>query len=344
MTPDEALKEASGARLRPVYLVAGDESLLVGQVVSALRTAGLEGGIVGLNDDSFVAGPTSAEDALATARTMPMMAARRVVVVSDIERWDSKKAEDDDGKKGRASGLDLCADYAKDPMPSTVLLLVSLKLDKRRRLYTQAKKDGWLVACETPKRAELPGWIQDRVKARGSSIPRTLADLLAELLGPELAPIADAIERLTLFVGDGAPITEEAISECVVRMRTASVWELVTAVSNRDVGQSLRLLDDVYSPSDRGLPLLGTLAWATRQLLRFDEARKSGLSPADAAKAAGAPPFKASELDRQLRTLTPETLEQWIRTLARTDLALKGDSKRPPLASLERMVIELCRG
>jgi DNA polymerase-3 subunit delta len=167
--------------------------------------------------------------------------------------------------------------------------------------------------------------------------------LIAELAGPELSAVSDAIERLCLYVGEGNTITDDAVSECVVRLRTASVWELVSAVGRRDAGESMRLLEDVYDPADRGLRLIGVLAWATRQLIRFDHAIKTGMNPADAAKAAGAPPFKSRELSDQVRKMPPGALPRWLDSLRDADVALKGGSKRPPKAIVEQMLLDLCR-
>jgi hypothetical protein len=67
------------------------------------------------------------------------------------------------------------------------------------------------------------------------------------------------------------------------------------------------------------------------------------MSPPDAAKAAGAPPFKARELEQQVRKMPAGILAGWIDSLAEADLALKGRSKRPPRAIIEQMVLDLCR-
>jgi DNA polymerase-3 subunit delta len=99
----------------------------------------------------------------------------------------------------------------------------------------------------------------------------------------------------------------------------------------------------VYEPQDRGLRLLGVLAWQTRQLLKFEAALRTGLSPADAAKRAGAPPFKARDLSRQVKQIPRAQLEAWLPALSRVDLALKGGSQRPARAILEHALIELCR-
>jgi DNA polymerase-3 subunit delta len=270
-------------------------------------------------------------------------------LVRSIERWEPRSAprlaagkeDDGDGEQRPSEALDRLAEYAKSPSPSTTLVLVANKLDARRRLATLARKEGFLVLCEPLARQELPGFVERSISERGSRVAPGVADLIAELAGPELAAVADAVERVTLFVAAGGEVTEDAVAECIVRLRPTTVWELVGAVGRRDVGAALRALHGVYDPQDRGLRLVGLLAWSTRQLLRFEAASRAGLPPPEAAKRAGAPPFKARELADQVRRFPRADLERWLEVLAGLDLALKGGSKRPPQAVLEHAIIAL---
>jgi DNA polymerase-3 subunit delta len=343
MTPEQAIAEARAGELRPVYLVTGDEPYLERRVLTELKRAALAGGVPGLNDELVTAGEVTVERVLSAARTLPMMGKRRLVVVRSLERWEPRDGQDGEVKesKDREPPLDRLLSYAEQPSPTTVLILVGSGLDKRRRLVTKARSAGFLVSCEPLERGALPGFIEREVSERSARIAPETADLLAELAGPELAPIVDAVERLTLFVGPGNEITEDAIAECVVRLRPSTVWELVGAVGRRDLGAALRALDEVYDPADRGLRLLGVLAWSTRQLVRFDAAQRAGASPQEAAARAGAPPFKARELAAQLKGLEPADLERFILRLAELDANLKGNSKRPPKASLEHAILAL---
>jgi len=337
MTPDQALAQAKEGKLGPVYLVAGEERHLATEVVRALRDAALAGATPGLNEEQMVAGETSARAVLAAARTLPMFAKRRLVVVRSLERWDAQGE-----KKANAEALDQLADYLDDPSPTTVLLLVAGKLDKRRRLYVGAQKKGFLVACEPLSRDALPGWIARAARERGNGMASGVADLIAELAGPELGGVSDAVERVCLFAGKGVEISEDHVAECVVRLRPTTVWELVDAVGRRDAGAALETLARVYDPSDRGLRLIGVLAWSARQMLKFESATRAGASPEEAAKRAGAPPFKARDLAKQTQRLSRSELEAWLETLAGLDLALKGGSKRPPQAVLEHALLSLC--
>jgi DNA polymerase-3 subunit delta len=340
VTPDQAIAEAKAGKLRPVYLVVGDESYLEAEVLAALKAVALAGGVPGLNEDRFVAGEVDADRVLAAARTLPMLGKRRLVVVRALERWEPR--EGSESKDGGKQAFDRLGEYAKDPVPTTTLVLVGASLDKRRRLVTLARTEGFLVSCETLGRGDLPRFVQEKVRERGCRIAPDVADAVAELTGPELSQVADAVERVCLYVGAGAEVTEAAVAECVVRLRPSTVWELVGAVGRRDAVAALAALDQVYDPADRGIRLVGLLAWSTRQLVKFEAATRAGLGPAEAAARAGAPPFKARELAQQVRGLPAADLAQFLVRLATLDADLKGGSKRPPKASLERLILALC--
>jgi DNA polymerase-3 subunit delta len=335
VTPAEAVEQAKKGKLLPLYVVAGEERLLRDEVVTALRTASLAGGVAAFNEDKFTAGEAAVDAILAAARTVPMMAPRRFVLVRGAERWEAQEAE--------GNPFDRLAEYAASPVDTTCMVVVAQKLDGRRKLASVARKQGFLVACDELDGRALPGWIADRFEAKGHAVDRDVTELLAALAGPQLSSVDDAIERLSLYVGPGAPVDEAAVGACVARVRTADTWALVDAVGARDLGRALRTLADAYDPRERGLPLLGALAWSIRQLARFQAAVAGGASPDEAARGAGVfQPYRARELAAKARAVRPKEVERWMLVLAETDLALKS-SRRAADAILEEMLTRLCR-
>jgi DNA polymerase-3 subunit delta len=264
-----------------------------------------------------------------------MMAPRRFVLLRGAERWDTSE--------GETSPFDRLAEYAAAAVDTACLVIVATKLDGRRKLSQIAKKQGFLVVCDALDARALPGWIADRFAAKGHEVDREVAELLAALAGPQLSSVDDAIERLSLYAGPGAPIDEVAVGACIARVRTADTWALVDAVGARDLGRALRTLADAYDPRDRGLPLLGALAWSIRQLARYQAATEAGASPDEAARRAGVfQPFRARELVTKARAVRSKEVERWMLVLAETDLALKS-SRRTADAILEEMLTRLCR-
>jgi DNA polymerase III subunit delta len=335
MTPERAIDQARQGKLLPVYVVVGEERLLRDEVLAELRAAALGSGIAAFNEDRFTAGEANVESVIAAARTVPMMARRRFVVVRGAERWEGPDAD--------SSPFDRLAEYAAAPVESSCLVVVGSKLDGRRKFALTARKQDFLVACDPLDARALAPWIVARCAAKGHAIDRDVADLIAAVSGPQLSPVDDAIERLSLYVGPGAPIDADAVRTCVTRVRVADAWAVVEAVGARDLGRALRTLADAYDPKDHGLPLLGAVAWSVRQLARFQAALASGASHDDAARRAGAlNTYRARDLAAKARAIPEKEVARWLLVLAETDLALKS-SRRPADAILEDMLVRLCR-
>jgi DNA polymerase-3 subunit delta len=342
MTPEEAIAEIEAGRPRPVYVVLGEERIFSDRVVAAARRHVVDEATAAFNVDTFEAGETPVGRAIEAANTMPMMSKRRLVIVRGLERLE-KPGEDDDGGKGRGikvSPSDQLADYAGKSSPSTCMLLVGAKIDGRRRLATVAKKTGIVVACDALRPHMLPGFLREEAKRRGHAISGEVVDAIVDLVGGELGPLLDAIERLSLFAGAGAPITEDAVHACIARVRVGSVWGLADAVAARDRAKALELLNENFDPRDRGLPLLGLLASSIRKTLKVRALLAAGASPEEAAKQAGLPPFRARDAAAQARRFGEGELERAVAIFAEADLALKG-SKRAPLLVLEDAILRL---
>lgn len=183
---ESALRDARAGKLAPVYVLAGEETFLRDQLVAALRQATLEGGLSGFNDDRFTAGDARVDDVLSAARTVPMMASRRFVLLRGVDRWDGGESTE---AKEKASPLDRLSEYLSDPSPSTCLVCTATKLDGRRKFTSAAKKSGFFVACDPLDRRSLPRWIEARCRAAGHAIGRDVVEFLAEIAGPELSSV-----------------------------------------------------------------------------------------------------------------------------------------------------------
>ena len=336
MTPEELCRQVEAGNVPPIVLVVGAEQYLQNKVVQALRTAALKESVAGLNEDQFVATETPIDSIISAARTLPMLARKRFVCVRQIERWET-------ASKGEADALARIAQYATAPVSSCVFVLSGAKLDGRKKLATIAKKGNWWIGCDPISRSGIPSFIVSRAADRSVQIDPSAAELIIEVAGTDLSALVDAVERLCLFVGEGGKVDEDVVGTCLVRIKASTVWELVGAISRRDLGKALEALDAVYDPKDRGLPIVGTWAWSARQMLRFESSIRAGMSPPQAAQAAGAPPFRANELADQCKRLPRHELERWLDVIARVDIALKGGSKRPPKAILEHAILSLCK-
>jgi DNA polymerase-3 subunit delta len=325
---NDVTTRASKGSLDPVYVLVGTERLLIERVVDAVRKAIDSMGAPGFNVEVFDGKGLDAARVISAARTLPMMADTRLVLVRHVDAMTPTEQTN-------------LAEYLNDPSESTCLVATATKLDGRAKLAKAAKKKGVLIDAKPLRGRELREFIRAEATAREHNIAPQAIEALLDAVGDDLAAIDDAMERLSLFVGAGQRIDADAVMMCVTRIRVESIWSLVDAIGLKDrrkgIAAAQSLLDDREPP----LRLLAMVARQLRIVARMREALSEGLRPQDAAKRAGAPPFKASDLTESARRFTADSLGRAFTLIAETDRALKG-SKRPPDVILQDAVLELC--
>jgi len=325
---NDVTTRASKGSLDPVYVLVGTERLLIERVVDAVRKAVDSMGAPGFNIEVFDGKGLDAARVISAARTLPMMADTRLVLLRHVDAMTPTEQTN-------------LAEYLDDPSESTCFIVTATKLDGRAKLAKAAKKKGVLIDAKPLRGRELREFIRAEATAREHNIAPQAIEALLDAVGDDLAAIDDAVERLSLFVGAGQRIDADAVMTCVTRIRVDSIWSLVDAIGLKDrrkgIAAAQSLLDDREPP----LRLLAMVARQLRIVARMREALSEGLRPQDAAKRAGAPPFKAADLTQSARQFTAGSLGRAFTLIAETDRALKG-SKRPPDVILQDAVLELC--
>jgi DNA polymerase-3 subunit delta len=331
------LAEARQGKWRPVNVLVGAETLLIERAARYLKKASVgEDGVRGFNDDLFHGQGLVGAKVVAAARTLPMMAKSRYVLVRDLEAV-------------AAAELDVLADYLAKASPSTCLVLTGDKLLGTTKLAKAAKAlankgDGAFLSVEPLKGPLLERFVLGEVKRRRCTIDHDAQALLVDAVGNDLAAMEDAIERLSLFVGGdkGGQITRHAVEEVVQRVRVDTVWKLVDSIALKRQKVAMEAVGSLLADREQPLGILGQIARQLRIVSRMKDALDEGLRPEEAVKRAGAPPFKARDLSESARKFSHADLRRAFRVLAETDQALKG-SKRDPETVLEESVLALTR-
>ena len=315
----------------PLYVLVGAEALLIDRAVDSLRAKVVgEAGIPGLTEDVFDGRETNASAILAAARTLPMMAPKRFVLVRHVD------------KLGPSQQKELAA-YLADPSESTTLVLTADKLPGNQALGKAAKKAKVRFDASAPKAEGARSFIHGEVKRRGHAISGEAAKALLDAVGEDLSALDDGIERLSLYVGPGQRIDQDAVAACISRVRGDTIWTLVDAISLRDAPQALAALSSLVGAHEPGLRILAMVARQLRMVAKMRQGLASGASPRDAAVGAGAPPFKARAMTEAARRFKLADLSRAFQIVQVADGLLKG-SKQSEGDILQQTVLALCGG
>jgi DNA polymerase-3 subunit delta len=319
-----AIDDAAKGKLLPVYVIQGDERMLVTRTVEALRKATVGGGPRALSEDHYDASNTRAAAVIDASRMLPMLSKWRFVMVRGIDDWKS-----DD--------LDQMLAYINAPTPSTVLVLLVDKLDGRTKFALAAKKKNLIFDAQAPSERDMVPWLEAEAKRRGTSFAAGAAASLVLAIGADLSAISDALDKLQLFAA-GRAITENDIDTLIANVRESSQFELPDAIAEKNMAKALSIAHQLYRQREAGLLILAMVARQVRLLARARDAIDRG---DDLMAALRVPPFIANKLSGQVKRWTGAQLTRALKTVAAADLRLKSGGGREREA---RVIEELVMG
>ena len=317
-------------QIAPLYFVHGPERYLVEQLVAKLRAALVTGPMAAFNFRRVRVKETTGAEISAEARAVPMMAARRLLVVDEADKLP-------------AAEWDALEGYLAAPAAESTIVFTAEKFDLRRGAFSKANKRGEVHTAEPLSEKSLPAFVRRRAAAREVALAPGADAAIAAAIGADAAAIDDAVERLGLFVGPGGTVGEEAVAEVVAAVRLRSVFDLVDAIGSRRRAEAVALLARLLAAREEPLRLLALLARHYRQLLAARIAARDGAGEGEVASRLGVPPFVARKLLAQSGRFGGAELESAIARIAQTDFDLKS-SRRPADLVLEEAVVGLALG
>jgi DNA polymerase-3 subunit delta len=324
MSQADLLEELDAGRVRPAYLLAGDEPLLRDDALAAIEAAVLADGPRDFNLERLEvarSSPGRLEEALAS---LPIMAERRLVVLRETE--------------GRGAKLDAAWGSvieawvsAADAASSTVLVVLASKVDKRNRWVKSFRDPALLVVCEAPKKArELAGFLAAESRRQGVDLDPEAAALLADRVGPQLLLLRQEIEKASLLAGPGERVERRHVEQAVSAVAEEPIWDLTDAIGQGRVADAVGLLSRLLAQGAAPPAILGALASHFRRLVRVGQG-----------ESVGGPPFVVRKLEQQARRYPSRRLEICLRAIHRADVELKGGSVLRPERALEQLVLGL---
>jgi DNA polymerase III subunit delta len=322
--PLAALREGEPG---PLYLVYGKERYLVDRAIDLLKQRVLDPRTKDFNLEMFHGKDGDPGRIVQAARTLPMMAKRRFVLVRDADEM-------------KADAMAQLIPYVQAPAKETCLVLVAEKVDARLKLFTAWKKHGVMLKLDPLYERQLPGFVREEARSRNVKFEPGAAEILCDEIGADLGQLADAIERLGIFVGDRA-VSAKDVEEVIATTRQRSVFELAEACGEGNRERALTVLTAMIGARESGVRVVAMLARHVRQLWTAQELMTRGRpSKFDLASALGIPPFFVDGIMVQAKRLDAPKLSRMHDALFRADKALKS-SRLEDARLLEKLVLEM---
>lgn len=317
-----------GGQVDPLYLLFGDEPYLIEAYAAVCIERILGTAPRDFNYDAFTATGDTLSEALGIARTLPMLATHRVVVLHGLQQL----------RKDDLHSLD---NYASDPVESTALICSSTETDARKFPATLWQR-ALAVECKRLEGEALRAWVRQEVTAYGGTIDHDAVYALLQEQQHDLQTIKREIEKLCTYAGDAGHIGLADVQEVCHASYLHSIFQLSDALGARHVVQAFAIVDGLLQQGEPPLVIFSMIVRHLRLLWSMQHLSRQQTQMADIARTLHLPIRVCRQLAMQSRQMSPDHLQRLYSAAVEADVAFKSTPK-PPKAILESLILDVCR-
>ncbi len=250
--------------LASVYLIAGDEPLLVSEALREIQVRAIQSGFEN-REQHIVDKGFRWVDLESDMQNLSLFSSKRIVEL----RLHAPRPGDQGSRTMRA--------IVERSDPDTLLLIVTTKLDKAANNSVWIKcieKHGVIIQVWPIDRARFPGWIRQRASVLGLDMSVSASELLAGRVEGNLLAADQELQKLFMLLGEGR-VSEEIVLESVASNTRFDVFRLTDAML---AGDSKRTMKVLYGLRTEGIqPAL--VLWAiSRELCLLARLKAASLS------------------------------------------------------------------
>jgi DNA polymerase-3 subunit delta len=316
--------------VRHLYLISGDEPLLVTETLDAIRRAARDDGYT--DRAAYVAERSFDWDEFeAGLKNYSLFASRRLVEV----RLPTGKP----GDKGARKIIALAGEEQVD----TLLIFITPKLDRtssRSKWATTLAKAAVCIDHPAPDHRNLTGWISARLKQAGLQCDRDALELLASRVEGNLLAAKQEIDKLQLMSG-GERITLDSMRSSVTDGARYDVFQLADAALSGDARRAARILQGLEREGVAAPLVLWSLAREIGLLANVVYALERGLPMGKAMVESGVWRLRQDLIGKAARPMNVRAAESLVAQACRAERTVKGAAAGKPWNALMDLTLAL---
>lgn len=299
--------------LKPVYVVYGDEPLLVIEAADAIRAAARRQGF----DEREVLTALSGfnwNELHQAAGNMSLFGGRKLI---DLRIPT--------GKPGR-EGSTAIQDYCARPSPDALLLVTLPGLDwsEEKAVWLKALGDaGVAIKLIPPNLAELPAWLSGRLKRQNQSADSDAMRFVAERVEGNLLAAHQEILKLGLLYPAGE-LSLSQVQDAVLNVARYDLDGLREALLSGDAARLTRTLDGLQQEGEAPPLVLWAMTEEIRALAIVKAGQKENKALDQLLKEARVWGPRQAPFRRALQRLQADTVNTALTDAARIDRLIKG--------------------
>lgn len=220
-------------KLKPLYFLHGTEPYYIDSFAEKILEIAIPEYEKGFNEYVLYGKDVSVGDILNYARKFPMMAERQLVMVKEAHTV---------ADLGQKDAQALLESYARNPPPSTLLVLCFGKAQDERKAWVKSfGAKGEIHNFKKMYDSEVPDFIAELCREENVKISPKAVQLLSEHLGNNPQAISNEIDKIKINLKEGEGIDADIIERFVGVSKEFNVFELQKALTDKNATKAFRI-------------------------------------------------------------------------------------------------------
>lgn len=260
----EQLAGKLGQTPAPVYLITGDETLLVEESGDLLRQHLFKTGFIE-RETLYTDGSFKWEYLLECANALSLFAEQKIIELR-LSNKPNKQASD------------ILREYLSNPPPDNVLLIIAGKMDaaaKKSAWFKAIDQQGIIVEIWPVELQQLPGWINNRARQIGLTLEHDAVQILCERIEGNLLAAKQELDKLNLL-HPGQTLTADMVIDSVSDSSRYDIYGLVDAAIQQQVPRSNKIIEVLKQEGTEASVALWAISREVRSLLAIQQGMQDG--------------------------------------------------------------------
>lgn len=330
----EQLKQHLTQPLQTVYLITGEEPLLVQEVGDQLRSAAKEQQY--LERELFhVDASFKWDDIIAAGNELSLFAEKKIIEIRMTNKIN-------------AAGQKALIEAAENPNPDNVILIFAGKIE------SASMKTKWFKTLEAAsvhiqiwplESNRFPQWIQGRVKQHGLSISNDALSVLVDKVDGNLLAAQQEVQKLALLVPEATKeIDEDLVLQSVSDSSRYDVFDLSAACLQGNSQKALKVLSNLRGEGLEPPIIIWALSKDLRSLSIISSQLNHGQQAAQVFRKQGIWGKREGPVKNAMKRLSINEIHQLLQLAGEIDSAIKGLRKTDIWSELSALVFGMSAG
>lgn len=326
----------------PIYVLYGEETNLRDLAAKTIADRAFsENDFRDFNISEFnLSNEDKIKEAIAAAEQLPMMSARRVVLIKNVRISQSGR-----GDTIKEDHEDLLKSYFGRPASTSVVIFIADELNGVRKMGKFLRSSDGAVEFTTLGDADLAERAGKQFADAGVRIDRAALNHLIAVVGPDTSRLSNEVEKLIAASFPDRIVTVELIGQLISQTRELGSFALTNSIAHSSQTVVLETLRQSLNDGAEPVMLIGSLGAHYRKMFIAAEMMSRGADKRDVDNAVRLPWEQKENLLRKARQMGVKKLSLAISRIAAADLALKtsigGSGPAASRMQIEKLVCEL---